>query len=81
MAEYKSLISKANGKVIVDFFADWCGPCKVIAPKFDSWSQQNPSIEFIKVNVDEQPEITEMEGIQAMPTFIGYKNGSKVGSI
>ena len=61
--EYKALIGKAGMRIIVDFFADWCGPCKVVAPKFELWAQANPQVVFIKVNVDEAPDITEYEGI------------------
>lgn len=81
LEEYKTLISKAGGRVIVDFFADWCGPCRVIGPKFETWSTQHPNIEFVKVNVDESGDITESEGITAMPTFKGYKNGQLIDSI
>lgn len=81
MDEYKALISKAGCRVIVDFFADWCGPCRAVAPKFEQWSKDNPKIEFIKVNVDNASDITQFESIQAMPTFKAYKNGQLLDSV
>lgn len=60
--------------IILDFYAPWCGPCKRIAPFFQKTSLEYPSVEFIKVNVDEAEKIAEYFSITAMPTFIGIKN-------
>jgi thioredoxin 1 len=60
--------------IILDFYASWCGPCKRIAPFFQRISLEYPSIEFVKVNVDEAEKIAEYFSITAMPTFIGIKN-------
>lgn len=67
-----------EGSVVIDFFATWCGPCKVISPKFEEMSKLFPSITFLKVDVDESPELTEMFNISAMPTFVFLKHGSIV---
>ena len=70
-----------NKKVVLDFFADWCGPCRTIAPKFAELEAEFKSIEFLKVNVDESAEIAERFAIKAMPTFIFMKNGKVLGSV
>ena len=67
-----------SGKlVIVDFYADWCGPCKNIAPKYEELSKKYPNVDFCKVNVDENEETSEKQAISAMPTFRVYKGATK----
>ncbi|KAM5443453.1 Thioredoxin-like protein 1 [Microsporum ferrugineum] len=63
--------------LIADYYADWCGPCKAIAPVFESLSAQHssPNVKFAKVNVDNQQDIAGLFNITAMPTFVIYKNG------
>ena len=70
-----------KGVVVIDFFATWCGPCKHIAPKFEEMSKAYPQITFLKVDVDESAEITEIFKVNAMPTFIFLQNGSVVKTI
>ena len=81
LAEFKQLCQEKT--VIADFYATWCPPCKMIAPKFQELATQfgNSVVEFIKVNVDEAAAIAQSEGISAMPTFRAYKNGQKVGEV
>merc|ERR1712183_1206869 len=64
-----------NAKVAIDFTATWCGPCKRIGPVFESLVEQYPNIKFFKVDVDKNGEVSEHEGISAMPTFKFYLNG------
>ncbi|CAH3028391.1 unnamed protein product, partial [Porites evermanni] len=65
--------------VVVDFYADWCGPCKMIAPKIKGFATEfSGKVYCAKVNVDENDETAESEGISAMPTFKLYKDGKKV---
>ncbi|TGJ78899.1 hypothetical protein E0Z10_g9859 [Xylaria hypoxylon] len=70
--------------VITDFYADWCGPCKMIAPTFESLStkfSKPGKITFCKVNVDNHQSIAQSHGVSAMPTFLIFKNGSVVETI
>lgn len=69
---------KSENLVAIDFYADWCGPCKMISPKFDEFSQTMTDVEFYKVNVDNSPEIAQECNITAMPTFMFFRHGSKV---
>lgn len=66
------------GAVVIDFFATWCGPCKRIAPIFDQLDKKNPSVTFLKVDVDESAELVEYFGVNAMPTFIFIKDAKIV---
>ena len=72
--EYKACISQ-NKKVVIDFYADWCGPCKTVSPKFTVFSKEFKNIVFAKVNVDKNCQATEDAEIEAMPTFVLFKDG------
>lgn len=80
LSEFNDIIAK-NKYVIVDFFADWCGPCRVIAPLFEKLSTEHPDIVCLKVNVDEAQDICEKMAISAMPTFKAFKDGSNVNTL
>lgn len=80
-SEFQELTQKSA--LFVDFYADWCGPCKMISPEFNKLAEihSSPTVDFIKVNVDELMEVAQQEHIRAMPTFIAYKAGSRVGEV
>jgi len=67
-----------NQLVVVDFSATWCGPCNAIAPVFAQLSTKYPTVDFLKVDVDEQQEIAQASNVTAMPTFHFYKGGAVV---
>ncbi|KXL42729.1 hypothetical protein M433DRAFT_71428 [Acidomyces richmondensis BFW] len=80
LKDFQSLLS-SHTYVAVDFFADWCGPCKVIAPVYANLSKKHsiPGIlAFAKVNVDQAQDIARQYGISAMPTFMFFKEGKQV---
>jgi len=82
-SSYQSEIISAdpNTLVVLDCFATWCGPCKVIAPKVVKFSDEYPQAKFFKVDVDEASDVAQELGIRAMPTFLLFKNGEKVGEV
>ena len=67
-----------QGPVVIDFFATWCGPCKMIAPLFEQLAAENRAIKFVKVDVDAFEDICGQFSIRSMPTFIARKNGTEV---
>ena len=67
--------------MIIDCFATWCGPCKVIAPKVVDMSKEFPNARFYKLDVDEVPDVAQELGVRAMPTFIFFKDGEKVDEV
>jgi thioredoxin 1 len=71
----------STGISIVDFFADWCGPCKRIAPAFSQLGEQFPTVSFLKVNVDESESMANEFSVNALPTFLFFKNGNVVHKI
>lgn len=70
-----------SGLTVVDFYATWCGPCKMIAPIVEKLAESVPAAHFIKVDVEESPDIAKEYGISAMPTFLFFKNGEKIETV
>lgn len=73
---FNSVIAK--GSVIVDFYADWCGPCKIMAPNFEKAAHKVTSVKFAKLNVDGAQEIAQSFGVMSIPSTIAFKNGQAV---
>jgi thioredoxin 1 len=65
----------SKGYVLVDFFADWCGPCKAIAPFFNSLKKKYPEVKFLKCNIDDNQEIARKYKIESIPAFILINDG------
>ncbi|KAH9467436.1 hypothetical protein Pst134EA_011082 [Puccinia striiformis f. sp. tritici] len=86
LQEFHSAIGKGSEEeccAIIDFWATWCGPCRVISPQFEKLASEDTSgkLKYYKVDVDEAAEIASEAGISAMPTFIVYKKGTAVESM
>ena len=82
MGDLQSQLTAAGGKlVVIDFFATWCGACKMISPKFEAMAGEMSNVVFLKVDVDEAEDVKEEYNISAMPTFIFLKNGQKVADL
>ena len=71
-------IIKAQKLVIVDFYADWCGPCKMLSPVIANMANEFPNINFYKVNVDRELVLARKMNIQSIPTVMFYKQGQLV---
>ena len=65
--------------VLVDFYADWCGPCKMLAPLVEEIAAASDAYEVYKLNVDDAPEIAARYGVMSIPTLIAFKNGQVSG--
>lgn len=67
-----------NDTVLVDFFAEWCGPCKMLAPILEEINEDRSNIKIVKVNVDDIPSLAKSYGIMSIPTLLLFKNGNLV---
>ncbi|ARF09663.1 thioredoxin [Indivirus ILV1] len=72
------LNSEGYTHVLVDFFADWCGPCKMIAPKLEQMSSEYRNVLFVKVNVDEVDDLSQRYNVTGLPTFLLFESGNPV---
>ena len=72
-------VLQAGQTVLVDFYADWCGPCKMMSPVVEEISNEEPEIKVCKINIDEQIEVAQRFGVMSIPTFIAVKNGEIAG--
>lgn len=76
--EFESLI-KSSKPVLADFYAEWCSPCKMLAPTIEEiHNEYNDYFETVKVNVDENPELTEYYGVSGIPALLFFKDGREV---
>ena len=71
--EFEEMIK--NEKVVVDFFATWCGPCKMLGPIFEQVSNELSDITFIKIDIDKVEELPKMFGVMSIPTLLVFENG------
>jgi len=72
---FESEIIKAGKPAIVDFWAPWCGPCRVMAPAFEALAAKNPDVKFAKINVDENNETANKYRVASIPTVLFFKDG------
>ena len=71
-------IKNSDKPVLIDFFAEWCGPCRMVSPFIEEIAEENPQIVVGKINVDEEQELAEKFGVFSIPTLIVLKNGKVV---
>jgi thioredoxin 1 len=78
-ADFKEVVLDSELPVLVDFWAPWCGPCRMVAPVVEEISQQyEGKVKVVKLNTDENPQIASQYGIRSIPTLMVFKGGQKV---
>ena len=75
---FEEEVIKAEGKVLVDFFATWCGPCTMLAPVLEQVADSKPEVKIVKVDVDEEPELATRYKVMSIPTLIVFEKGEVV---
>jgi thioredoxin 1 len=74
-ADFEEEVLKSDKPVIVDFWAEWCGPCHAVAPVLDKIVGEHDELRLVKVNIDEEPELAQRYGIVSIPTMVLFKDG------
>jgi thioredoxin 1 len=77
---FRNIVLEADKPVLVDFWATWCGPCRMMAPVVAQIAAEHPELLVCKVNTDDSPELAEEYGVMSIPTLIAFKNGQPIGT-
>lgn len=72
---FETEVLKSDKPVLVDFWAAWCGPCRMLSPIVDQIAEENSAIKVGKVNVDEEPELAQQFAVMSIPTLISFRDG------
>ena len=75
---FEEKVIKSDKRVVVDFNADWCGPCRMLGPIVEQLSNEHPEVKFAAVNIDDNPELAEEFMINSIPCLIVFKDGAEV---
>ena len=79
-SEFENLVLKSEKPFLLDFWAEWCGPCKMIAPVLEQIAEEKADIIIGKINVDENSQTATKFGIRGIPTLMLFKNGEAIGT-
>ena len=77
-ANFEEEVLNSQKPVLIDFYADWCGPCKMIAPIIEKIANENADIKVVKINVDDEQELAIKYGVMSIPTIVVIKEGKEV---
>lgn len=75
---FQAEVLDAKGTVLIDFWASWCGPCRMLSPIVDQIAEEHPDIKVGKINVDEEPELASQFDVMSIPMLVVFKDGQKV---
>lgn len=74
-ATFEKEVLESDKKVLIDFYADWCGPCKMLSPIVAEFAKENEDVKVVKINIDENQEIAVSYGVMSIPTLVVVENG------
>ena len=74
-AQWQDEVLSSDKPVLVDFWAEWCGPCRMVSPIVDEIAEEEPGLKVVKLNVDENPNAARQYGVMSIPTLLVFKDG------
>ena len=74
-ANFEQEVVQSDKPVLIDFYADWCGPCKMMSPVVEEVSDEMPDVKVCKINIDEEMDLAQKYGVMSIPTFISFNGG------
>ena len=75
---FQAEVIEAKGTVLIDFWASWCGPCRMLSPIVDQVAEEHPDVKVGKINVDEEPELASQFDVMSIPMLVVFKDGQKI---
>jgi len=78
---FKKEVLEESKTVLIDFYADWCGPCKMLAPVLEEIAKENTNTKFVKINVDDAQDLAMEYNVMSIPTLVVIKNGKEVNRV
>lgn len=78
LENFSSEVSQSEKPVLIDFYADWCNPCKMLAPEVEAFAEETETVKVCKLNVDESSELAVIYGVMSIPTLILVKEGKEI---
>ena len=76
-SSFEAEVLKAEGPVLADFYADWCGPCKMLRPVLEELAGEKGNIKFVAVNIDDEPDLAEEYDVTSIPCLVLFKDGAE----
>lgn len=80
-SSFQAEVLDSNLPVVVDFWAEWCGPCKMLTPILEDLSKELENVKIVKLNIDQNPQIASQLSIRSVPTMLFFKNGKPVSTL
>lgn len=80
-ADFENEVLKSDKKVLIDFYAEWCGPCKMLSPVVEKVAKENENIKFVRIDVDEEQNLAISYNIMSIPTLVVIEDGKEINRV